>query len=300
MLRRGPLVKRWTAYWPSVGRKGLGQRYGERGQEGGGGDKASHQFVVPAHLPGQERVLEVRRVVDAGREHGDDGVVTLGAERGQDAPEPLGVRVDRQDRLLLEQLGEDPLGDVFSALRSSEERRDNGATYTPVSIVETMVNWATSKNPSRVVDPGVGSARFLTRAGIAFPKAELVGIDIDPLATLMARANLAVAGHGARARIILGDYRRFSDRVEGSTLYIGGRWTKASPTFNAGLCAFFGVPPLEFDGTRDALLHAFTGSGTRHMEYVRDRGVYADLPLGTILAAYRTAYPGIEQGEAIT
>ncbi len=85
-----------------------------------------------------------------------------------------------------------------------------------------------------------------------------------------------------------------------STLYIGGRWTKASPTFNAGLCAFFGVPPLEFDGTRDALLHAFTGSGTRHMEYVRDRGVYADLPLDTILAAYRTAYPGIEQGEAIT
>lgn len=76
-----------------------------------------------------------------------------------------------------------------------------------------------------------------------------------------------------------------------STLYVGGRWTKASPTFNAELCAWFGVPPLEFDGTRDALLHAFTGDGARHMEYVRDRGIYADLPLETILAAFRETYP---------
>lgn len=118
--------------------------------------------------------------------------------------------------------GEDPLGDIFSALRSSEERRESGATYTPAPIVQTMVDWAAAtRNPVRVVDPGVGSARFLTRAGAAFPKAELVGIDVDPLAVLMARANLAAAGVGGRARVILGDYRRFSDRVDGSTLYIG-------------------------------------------------------------------------------
>ena len=47
-----------------------------------------------------------------------------------------------------------------------------------------------------------------------------------------------------------------------STLFIGGRWTKASRAFNAELCARFGVPPLEFDGTHDALLHAFTGDGS--------------------------------------
>jgi methylase of polypeptide subunit release factors len=35
-------------------------------------------------------------------------------------------------------------------------------------------------------------------AGAAFPKAALVGVDIDPLATLLARANLAVAGLGDR------------------------------------------------------------------------------------------------------
>ena len=35
-----------------------------------------------------------------------------------------------------------------------------------------------------------------------------------------------------------------------STLFVGGRWTKASPAFNAELCARFGVPPLDFDGTQ--------------------------------------------------
>ena len=78
-----------------------------------------------------------------------------------------------------------------------------------------------------------------------------------------------------------------------STLYVGGRWTKASCAFNAELCARFGVPPLEFDGTHDALLHPFTGDGQRHMEYVRERGVYADLPFETFMAAFRETYLGI-------
>lgn len=118
--------------------------------------------------------------------------------------------------------GEDPLGDVFSALRPPDVRREHGATYTPTPIVQTMVDWAAATRiPCRVVDPGVGSARFLSRAGAVFPKAELVGIDVDPLAALMARANLAATGCGSRARIILGDYRRFEEQVDGSTLYIG-------------------------------------------------------------------------------
>lgn len=78
-----------------------------------------------------------------------------------------------------------------------------------------------------------------------------------------------------------------------STLYVGGRWTKASPAFNAELCARFGVPPLEFDGEHDALLHAFDGEGARYMEYVRDHGAFEDLPLAQILGVYREAYPGL-------
>lgn len=117
--------------------------------------------------------------------------------------------------------GHDPLGDAFCALRSPALRRENGATYTPAPIVQTMVDWATAGTPARVVDPGVGSARFLMRAAVAFPKAELVGIDVDPLAALVARANLAAIGAADRARIVVGDYRRFNESITGRTLYIG-------------------------------------------------------------------------------
>ncbi len=118
--------------------------------------------------------------------------------------------------------GYDPLGEIFCTLRSAEVRREQGATYTPGPIVQTMVNWAAGVcEPSRIVDPGVGSARFLMNAGTAFPKAELIGVDVDPLAALLARANLAGGGFGGRARIIVGDYRKFGERIAGSTLYIG-------------------------------------------------------------------------------
>lgn len=117
--------------------------------------------------------------------------------------------------------GHDPLGDAFCALRSPATRRESGATYTPAPIVQTMVDWAAAGSPTRVIDPGVGSARFLMRAAVAFPDAELVGIDIDPLAALVARANLAAIGAADRARIVLGDYRSFNESTTGRTLYIG-------------------------------------------------------------------------------
>jgi adenine-specific DNA-methyltransferase len=120
--------------------------------------------------------------------------------------------------------GNDPLGDAFCRLRAPEIRRARGATYTPETIVRAMVRWARARKeaPLRIIDPGVGSARFLVVAAKAFPTAELIGIDIDPLATLIARANLNVAGLSDRSTILLGDYRSMKlPPVHGKTLYIG-------------------------------------------------------------------------------
>jgi transglutaminase-like putative cysteine protease len=78
-----------------------------------------------------------------------------------------------------------------------------------------------------------------------------------------------------------------------SVLYLGDRWLKASPAFNAELCARFGVPPLDFDGRSDALLHAFSGDGSKYMEYINDHGAYDDLPLEELLEEYRRAYPAL-------
>ncbi len=75
-------------------------------------------------------------------------------------------------------------------------------------------------------------------------------------------------------------------------LHLNGAWRKATPAFNAELCERFGVPPLTFDGSSDALLHPFAADGSAYMEYIRDRGVYADLPLASILEVFAAAYPG--------
>ena len=119
--------------------------------------------------------------------------------------------------------GEDPLGDAYCTIRSPEERRPLGQTYTPRPIIEAMLRWASDHgDPVRVVDPGAGSGRYLVAAGERFPGAALHGADIDPLAALMLRANLAAAGLADRARVHVGDYRALSlPPVDGPTLFVG-------------------------------------------------------------------------------
>ncbi|MCS4511143.1 Eco57I restriction-modification methylase domain-containing protein [Xylophilus ampelinus] len=118
--------------------------------------------------------------------------------------------------------GKDPLGLAFSRLRSPDLRRESGATYTPTGIVHAMMAWAAAQpSPDRVVDPGVGSARFLCVAGATFPNTNLLGLETDPLAALMARANLAVFGFSGRARVDMLDYRVPAAPFEGRTLFIG-------------------------------------------------------------------------------
>lgn len=120
--------------------------------------------------------------------------------------------------------GGDPLGDVFCTLRSPEQRRADGATYTPPTIVTSMLAWAQAqpKSPVRIVDPGSGSGRFTIAAARAFPEAALIAVETDPLARLLLRANAVVNGFADRLMIRASDYRRLSlPRIDGPTLFIG-------------------------------------------------------------------------------
>jgi transglutaminase-like putative cysteine protease len=74
-------------------------------------------------------------------------------------------------------------------------------------------------------------------------------------------------------------------------LWHEGRWRKATPAFNIELCDRFGLLPLEFDGRADSIYHPFDRSGQRHMEYLRERGSFAEMPLARIVADFRAAYP---------
>jgi hypothetical protein len=122
--------------------------------------------------------------------------------------------------------GRDPLGDALCAARGAVGRRQLGQTLTPSPIVASMIEWAARQpgdaGPRRVIDPGTGSARFLVAAGRRWPQAELIGVETDPVAALIARANLAAAGLASRATVIRDDYR--SVRIppaSGPTLYLG-------------------------------------------------------------------------------
>jgi len=74
-------------------------------------------------------------------------------------------------------------------------------------------------------------------------------------------------------------------------LFLDNRWVKATPAFNIQLCERFGVKPLEFDGREDSLFHEFDAGGRRHMEYVRERGHFPDVPYEKIVAGFNETYP---------
>lgn len=119
--------------------------------------------------------------------------------------------------------GEDVLGDDFCRLFSTEERRPRGATYTPPLIIDAMLTWAATRvRPARVVDLGAGSARFLVAAGRRFPDAELIAVEVDPLAAILARGHLAAAGFADRSCVIPRDYRALAlPPISAPTLYLG-------------------------------------------------------------------------------
>jgi hypothetical protein len=88
----------------------------------------------------------------------------------------------------------------------------------------------------------------------------LIGVEIDPLAALIARANLAARGFGRRSRIILGDYRQTNLGVaKGRTLFIGNppyvRHHLIEPQWKAWLVA--GAREFSLEASQLAGLHVY-------------------------------------------
>ena len=75
-----------------------------------------------------------------------------------------------------------------------------------------------------------------------------------------------------------------------ASIRLDGRWVKATPAFNRELCEKFGLLPLEWDGVGDSLYHPFDREGRRHMEYLRDHGEFADIPLERMRETWRREY----------
>lgn len=72
--------------------------------------------------------------------------------------------------------------------------------------------------------------------------------------------------------------------------FLQGKWVKATPAFNQALCQRHQVAPLEFDGHTDSVFQPFNLNQKQFMEYVADHGTHADIPVETIVAAWKEAY----------
>lgn len=72
--------------------------------------------------------------------------------------------------------------------------------------------------------------------------------------------------------------------------YLEGKWVKATPAFNRQLCERHKVAPLDFNGREDSIFQPYNLEKRAFMEYVADHGVYADIPVETIVAAWEEAY----------
>jgi hypothetical protein len=193
------------------------------------------------------------------------------AEKSLPAHRPPGTHLPRLSLAIA--AGEDPLGDAFQRLRSAAHRRDAGAVYTPAAIVQAMLRWiAAQADPSRVIDPGAGSGRYLLAAGELFPRAQLVAVEQDPLAALMLRANARVRGLAKRLTVSVGDYRNLT----------------LAP--HPGITAFIGNPPY-------VRHHGITPEWKRwYVDQCRHVGIRASalagLHLHFFLQTLRLAQPG--------
>ena len=81
--------------------------------------------------------------------------------------------------------------------------------------------------------------------------------------------------------------------------YLDGKWVKATPAFNRELCGKHSVAPLEFDGLEDSIFHPYNLEKKQFMEYVADHRIYADIPVDTIVFAWKEAYGNARVGSWI-
>lgn len=117
----------------------------------------------------------------------------------------------------------DPLGAAYCLIRSSEQRRSVGQTFTPVEAVLGMFSWAEAMGEFvRIVDPGAGTGRYVLHGLRQNSHAFGVAAETDPLVALLLRANATALGVADRLEIHIGDYRTLQlEPVEGRTLFIG-------------------------------------------------------------------------------
>ncbi|MFD7656306.1 transglutaminase family protein [Actinosynnema sp. NPDC059797] len=115
----------------------------------------------------------------------------------------------------------------------------------------------------------------------------------------------AVRAVGIPSRIYYGDVRNHlaSPRLEElmggnvftyhslTTVFLDGKWVRATPVFNKVLCKLYRIKPLDFDGRSDSMYHPYDEEGRRHMEFLREHGEFDDVPYDRVVDGIRANHP---------
>lgn len=142
--------------------------------------------------------------------------------------------------------------------------------------------------------PGLRASQVLRAgAGMCIHKSVLYAAALRAIAVPSKLVLTDVRNHLASGRLralIGGDIFRYHCLT---SVYVKGRWVKATPVFPKILCKLYGIAPLEFDGLTDSMHHPFDLNGRRHMEFLYTHGEFSDLPYDFVVNGLRTAHPGI-------
>lgn len=89
-------------------------------------------------------------------------------------------------------------------------------------------------------------------------------------------------------QLVGGDVFRFHAL---NSVYLAGKWVRATPVFNKMLCRLYKITPLEFDGTADSMYHPYDRDGNRYMTFLKEHGEYDDFPYELVVNGIRAAHP---------
>lgn len=173
----------------------------------------------------------------------------------------------------------------------------NIARAHPHDMARALFNFVRDEIPYNPYSPFYRAEHY--RASEVLERGEGFCVQKAVLLAALARAN------GIPARLVFADIRNhlvppklynmmktdFFAFHGYNELHVDGRWIKVTPTFDVGMCKRLGLKVVEFDGHTQAIFHSHDLNGRLHIEYVNDHGVFADLPLQTILNGFRRAYP---------
>jgi transglutaminase-like putative cysteine protease len=187
----------------------------------------------------------------------------------------------------------------ITALASSLQRG------SPAETAVALFNWVRDRiayDPSTAVDgPDAYRATALLERGTGYcvQKAVLLAalgraVKIPTRLGFSDVRNHKIPDH--LLRLMGTDLFVFHGYVE---FYLDGKWVKATPAFDPETTEKAGALPVELDGENDAMLHPVDPEGHPHIEYVRDRGHYADLPFDEIREALLETYPKIPIGSPL-